>query len=1277
MPFIMKQPENKGESDPHGTQGSGEGSQALNPNVRMYATCFFFLVSAFTSLSGSTAAQPNYSPGQILIRFKTSAAKTAAGSLASLHAHFGAGTPEPVFQPRAVLAKRAMGFAQVYRLEIDPDVNPAEAAAAYSEHPDVLYAQPVHLFSHHAAPDDPRLTDQYSLEQIRWQDLRDGLPPGKQNVVIAIIDSGVDYTHEDLADNIWINPDEASGRPGVDDDNNGYVDDIRGWDFTHTPTLPAKGDFLSPDNDPMDESSHGTRVAGIAAAVTDNGVGIAGVAPEAALMCLRAGVTLESDLTFLEEDDLAAAILYAVENGAHVINMSWGGPESAFLIHDAVRYAAASGLVLVSSAGNSGEFGLSYPAAMDETIAVGATAPQDRIAGFSSRGVPLDLVAPGAGTLTTWPGHAYRHASGTSFAAPHISGLAALILSRRPELTAEQVRSLLVASVIDLGPNGWDSSGGAGRIDAAILLEKLTRWANPPVVHIDHPQTDDSASQNFDIVARATGPNVVTYELSWGLGEDPQSWLRLAGGPSSPDIRHSWTPGTPADTSAIVRLMARLTDGTNLEDRVRIGIRRASPVISKASFSPILIGNRQTYHAVWHTRRPTRGALIYRSSTTTREDSLFSDIVYTRHSVTLPPDLAPGPLVYRIMARDAAGQAAFSEPMTFTVNPLRISARGFVQVDTLPDGFLADEVADFDMDGRPEIVLMPYVSGRPYNMNRIMERDDDGNFTTVFQTTESFLPWAVGDANNDGRTDLLGINFPRTSIARLRLFAGTPFPSETLLDQSPAEGGEIVDIDGDGRNEIVARSALAPGIRILKSTPEGAFEETALLPNPTEGFNWPGPRFVIADMNDNGRKEILSGDDDGDLWIYEARPGGGFVQTWKMAGSDGTNTQWIGGGADIDNDGDVEFAVARAEEDRNDALNGRWTLEIYSWDGRSTYALEWSIRVSGVISTGNGIATGDVDGNGIPDLAVCLRPDLYLIRATGPDAYEPFWHETVSVTHRPLIADLDKDGYAELLYNRDGAVRLMERTEAVVTRTLQVVQADPLGPASARLTWAYTGGAATYRILRGVNGSTPTLLIDNLTANSHTDTGLAENRIYRYVVVATLPNGDEIRSETHTVRPNPAPELNRVEVLHAHSLSLTFNEPMAAETADPHGYTVAPTLGRPTSGILDRTSQRVLLSFSIPFGAGRAYSLTLSMAADSSGVPLAPGYTSITFVTGQTGFTAAGNADFSGNGRVDFSDFLLFALAFGSNDPRFDLDNDGEVAFSDFWRFALLFGSTA
>ena len=140
------------------------------------------------------------------------------------------------------MAKRALGFTQVYRLRIDPRRKPRGSRGRLFGTPwrPIRTARPS-LFPHHDVPGDPRLPDQYGLEQIRWQALMDGLPPAEQAVVIAIIDSGVDYTHEDLAENIWINTVEASGRPGVDDDNNGYVDDIRGWDFTHTPDASGEG----------------------------------------------------------------------------------------------------------------------------------------------------------------------------------------------------------------------------------------------------------------------------------------------------------------------------------------------------------------------------------------------------------------------------------------------------------------------------------------------------------------------------------------------------------------------------------------------------------------------------------------------------------------------------------------------------------------------------------------------------------------------------------------------------------------------------------------------------------------------------------------------------------------------------------------------------------------------------------------------------------------------------------------------------------------------------
>ena len=375
-------------------------------------------------------AQSAYSPGQIIVKFRN--AKPALAHFRDLSERHGVTAMEPLFTDRRAKTIYPHPMAGVYRVRLSGD--PVEAAGDYALRPDVVYAQPNFLFTHHQVPNDPRYGDQSGLQTLGWEALYRSIGPVKKQIIVAIIDSGVDYNHEDLRDNIWHNAAEVSGAPGVDDDDNGYVDDVRGWDFTHAPGVPGLGDYLDRDNDPQDESSHGTHAAGIVAAVRNNNAGIVGIAPDAQIMALRAGLSRLEGGGFLEEDDLAAAILYAVENGAHVINMSWGGPERTFFLGDAIQYAHAQGVVLVASAGNSGDE-MGYPAGNHHTIAVGATDHTDYRADFSSTGAALDLVAPGVSVFSTRRNNSYARRSGTSFSAPHISGLAALILSRRPDLS--------------------------------------------------------------------------------------------------------------------------------------------------------------------------------------------------------------------------------------------------------------------------------------------------------------------------------------------------------------------------------------------------------------------------------------------------------------------------------------------------------------------------------------------------------------------------------------------------------------------------------------------------------------------------------------------------------------------------------------------------------------------------------------------------------------------------------------------------------------------------
>ncbi|MFB2978225.1 S8 family serine peptidase [Microseira sp. BLCC-F43] len=258
-----------------------------------------------------------------------------------------------------------------------------------------------------------------------------------EGIVVAVIDSGVDYTHPDLDNNIWVNSDEIPGN-GKDDDGNGYIDDIRGWDFVNR------------DNDPMDIDGHGTHIAGIIAA-EKNDFGVTGVAFNAKIMPVR--VLNSSGGTIA---DIAAGIRYAVDNGADVINLSLGGPFTSPEEAQAIQYAFDKGVVVVTAAGNDGGLQPVYPGrhSTDFGITVGAVDRNNVMPYYSNHAGtrPLDyVVAPGVDVRSTFPGNRYEKGSGTSMAAPYVAGVAALVLSANPNLSPAQVETTLTATANSTG----------------------------------------------------------------------------------------------------------------------------------------------------------------------------------------------------------------------------------------------------------------------------------------------------------------------------------------------------------------------------------------------------------------------------------------------------------------------------------------------------------------------------------------------------------------------------------------------------------------------------------------------------------------------------------------------------------------------------------------------------------------------------------------------------------------------------------------------------------
>jgi thermitase len=295
----------------------------------------------------------------------------------------------------------------------------------------VRYVEPNKLVQALYTPNDTKYPNQWGLPSIKvdraWDRER-----GNKTVTIAIIDSGIEYTHEDLSANY----------------------------------LPGGYDWVNNDTDPVDDDGHGTHCAGIAAAVIDNGKGIAGIAQ----VNLLAEKVL-NNTGWGTEWNVSLAIMHAADQGATILSLSLGGSDDVQMMEDACHYAWDHGCLLVAAAGNGEQYGVLYPAAYETVIAVRSIDQSDQSSG--RWGPQVELVAPGSGILSTYRSNGYASLSGTSMAAPHVAGVAALIWSQYPSLTNQQVRTILTQTADDLGSAGFDGYFGYGKVNAqaAVLID--------------------------------------------------------------------------------------------------------------------------------------------------------------------------------------------------------------------------------------------------------------------------------------------------------------------------------------------------------------------------------------------------------------------------------------------------------------------------------------------------------------------------------------------------------------------------------------------------------------------------------------------------------------------------------------------------------------------------------------------------------------------------------------------------------------------------------------
>ncbi len=1179
--------------------------------------CFILCFIAHILPVAIAADLPDYAPGVIIVKFRSN----EESDIYAFRDRIGAYSTERAFPT----AQTSHQLSAVYRLSISPDADIEQIARQYESDPVVEYIQPNYL--NHVCSDsfydlnDFFYEDQWALLAINapeaWK-----IEKGSENVIIAIIDTGVDYNHEDLESRIWINPGEIEDN-GIDDDGNGYVDDVRGWDFAHSPGLLSDKDQLDRDNDPMDENGHGTHVAGVAGAVPDNGTGIAGVTWNCRIMALRGGGS------FLEDDDLSAAIIYAADNGAHIINMSWGSEHLSYIIRDAIEYAYNRGCVLLGAAGNDNSSAVIYPALHKHVISVGATNKRDKKAYFSNYGPGVDIVAPGEKVFGSTLNDKYSDWSGTSMATPVAAGVVALMLSKRPGLTNVEVAQILRSSADEIDEPLF---AGVGRVNAA----KALVMSSSLIAHITSPDSGAGADTELIIRGTAAGADFLSFQLEYNAIMDINSftsledmeWISIDSSPSFPrsrrpdidDLLGSWNVANLDEGTYIIRLKVFGHGGLEAEDMVIVNIDHSPPEITGLRAVRRLDGNRYRFGVTWRTNDPTFGQMYYRADKSDFQVTTSSSVT-DRHTMYVSADGAPVDYEYFVTVTNSAGLIAVDDNngdyYPLNVRMQQVPSDGFLEKATyIPAMHPITGTADFDGDGRLEIVGTAGVTWSYYRI-KIYERNNAGKYDEVFETYPDYFPWAVGDTDGDGLFEILGNKKDVTFLYESESVGS--YPTEKIWEAKGIWGGQIADMDQDGNKEIISRNLDTGGIYIYENRGDNSYLRVTRLQNPTEGDNYLATIFAISDFDGDGRTEIAIGDDDGDIFIYENTANDRYRHTWTHNFPD-SEVVYIAAG-DFDGDGEAEFVVECHDAGSRFMAKQIWSYTIFDRSGGDDeYEPVWTEEIMGIRKSYTGLSTGDIDNDGRDEIVILITPNVYIYKYYAPGICEALWSHPASKTRWPIIDDLDADGVNDLILNDEDKL-VTFRVDAVTSASIRRpwgLSATPLGESEVELCWNGPEDAYLYSIYRGTDEKRLHMIIggaDALPASStcFRDAGLESEMTYWYSVTSTNMLGLEGElSQKVSVTPNPPPKLLSAE--YAPPIYLTFTDPMGQSAQNEALYIISSEAGfreSPSSAILDSNGKRVVITMNNLIQG--IYTVTASGVRDATGVPISTVSNTATF----------------------------------------------------------------
>ena len=913
------------------------------------------------------------------------------------------GTLETAETTEATATIRTPELHHVYRIELGPGVDAAAAAAALRRDPHVDYAEPNRLAVAAVALPNDRFVDPgqknafqggswsqpyadlWGLERIGWAQVwrrqaqiwPSAARRGGGGVIVAVIDTGVEHDHPDLAANIWR---DAAGNPGADlvdvsSETQAYLSQVG-------LALRPEEDYEKPDGDPADRNGHGTHVAGTIGAVARNGQGIAGVAWRAKIMPVRAGfdVVRESDgshLGLFEEDDIAAAIRWAADRGADVINMSFGvrGQESRTMTL-ALEYAASLGVVLVAAAGNDGADGSdTWPAANPKVVSVAATVAGDRRIFFSNWGRTVDIAAPGSEILSTRAASTavagasavvddrYTRASGTSMAAPHVAGAVALVLSALPRVKPAEAVARVIATADPLpgfeARAGRFQSLGSGRVN---LLRALTAPAKPSFVLHSWEVTSDTDGDRVPEPGETVRLQV-ELQNAWRTVQGASVRL-VSDGPQATVLSGhlpagSWPSRRVGTMTVELRVAAEVAWGAS--GPLRLEIRGA--------------GAQQDLPLPLALRGPVVKAGWPAAGEQEADGMLASPAL---GDLDRDGDL-------EIFALSSRGDAFLREADGSLVPGWPIAFRG----DTEQSSPL---VEDLDGDGQPELV---FVRDRKVHALDASGRELSGWPQEIGELV--LCSPAAGDVDGDGRNEVVVVS----QDARVHVFAaaGWPLPGwPRKVGTTSNTGPALVDLDGKPGLEILAGTAdgLLVALRADGSAPAGSWPVRLGPMGPSSP--------AVADLDGNGAVDIVAASVTGRLFRIDRS--GRATDLGKLPGSWVFSSPVMG---DLNGDGRLEIAIGSGQFD------GSGFFSVVDGDGRLLPG--WPLATEVAIAASAALA--DLDGDRRPEVIVPdLRGRLHVWQAAGRSLGGWPYDVGGGTQAAPVVADLDGDGTLEIVIGK-------------------------------------------------------------------------------------------------------------------------------------------------------------------------------------------------------------------------------------------------------------------